>query len=90
MLTTLPMAILQSPDLDSAAAGCMGLGCMFIAIVGLFALAITAFMIFCWWRILTKAGYHGALSLLMLTGIGGLILVLILAFGDWPALKNRQ
>ena len=42
-------------------------------------------------RIFTKAGYSGwwaALTLLL--GPGLLIALLILAFGDWPALRQRQ
>ena len=37
------------------------------------------------WRILTRAGYSGAWSLLYLVPvIGGFIVMAILAFGDWP------
>ena len=38
------------------------------------------------WRILTRAGYSGALSLFHLVPvIGSFIVMAILAFGDWPA-----
>lgn len=50
-----------------------------------FILAIIAVMIWLYWRIFTKAGYNGALSLLNLVpGVGGLVVILILAFGRWP------
>ncbi len=59
---------------------------MTIALVyGLVLLAIIAFTIWVYWRIFTKAGYNGALSLLNLVpGVGPLICMLILAFGRWP------
>ena len=42
-------------------------------------------------RIFHKAGYSGWLGLLgLLLGLGWLIAVLILAFGDWPALRHKQ
>jgi len=38
------------------------------------------------WRILTRAGYSGALSLFHLVPvIGSFIVMAILSFGDWPA-----
>src|SRR5579875_1588599 len=55
----------------------------------IFMLALVAFGIFVIWRILSKAGYNGALSLLILIpGIGSLIIILMLAFGDWPVLRE--
>lgn len=83
-------AMIQAHDPEAAAAGLLGLGCFAIMALAIFGLAIFAFVIYCWWRICTKAGYSGAMALLLLIpGIGGIILILMLAFGDWPALKNR-
>jgi hypothetical protein len=49
------------------------------------AVAFVAFAIWVYWRIFTKAGYNGALSLLnLIPGVGHLICLLILAFGRWP------
>lgn len=61
-------------------------------IVWLFiVLAITALFIWFYWRIFSKAGFSGALSLLNLVpGVGPLICLLILAFGDWPAFQGRS
>ena len=70
-----------------AAAGLLALGCFFwvLVILGLIALQIWLF-----WRIFTKAGYSGAMSLLILVpGIGAFIVICILAFGNWPVLKDR-
>lgn len=69
-------------DHSAAAAGFIAT----IALVyGLVILALIAFTIWVYWRIFAKAGYNGALSLLNLVpGVGGLICMLILAFGRWP------
>ena len=67
----------QTKQAFAAIAGMMGIF-MFIGI------AMMAFMVFLFWRILTKAGFAGPLALLVLfPGIGSLIVLCILAFGDW-------
>jgi len=74
---------------DDAAAGLVAAIAGLWLIFGLFALAMLAFMIFCWWRIFEKAGYGGPYAFLMLVpGFGPLIVVLLLAFGNWPALNR--
>jgi hypothetical protein len=41
------------------------------------------------WRILRKAGFIPALSLLLIVPfLGGLCVMLMLAFAEWPALKR--
>jgi len=54
----------------------------------LFMLAVmlgtVAFTVLIWWKIFSKAGYSGALGLLMLVPIANLVMVLVLAFGRWP------
>ena len=56
----------------------MGIALFLVGIV------ITAFFIFCLWRIFTKAGMAGALSLIAIVPMVGPIIVLcILAFGKW-------
>ena len=65
-----------------------GIGLVVFAIVGLIVLALVVFAIVCWWKIFAKAGYSGALSLLLLVPFGELIMLLILAFGKWPALQD--
>jgi hypothetical protein len=89
MLNTLILALQEAPNPEAAAASLMGLGCVVLGAICLFALAILALLIYCWWRICAKAGYNGAMALLMLVPLGNLILILILAFGDWPILKDR-
>jgi uncharacterized membrane protein YhaH (DUF805 family) len=67
----------QSQHVGAAVAGMMG-------VFALFGLAILAFFIFIYWRIFTKAGLSGPLSLLVLIpAIGPIIVPCILAFSDW-------
>jgi hypothetical protein len=43
------------------------------------------------WRIFTRAGFSGALSLLHLVPVVGILIVMaILAFSDWPAGEARR
>ena len=69
---------------DIAGAVAAYFGCLM-----LFVVLILALYVFIFWKILTKAGYSGWLSLLnLIGGIGTLIILFLLAFGDWPALKR--
>lgn len=42
------------------------------------------------WNIAAKAGYSGALSLLMLIPLVNLIIVLVFAFTEWPIQKELR
>jgi hypothetical protein len=80
----LALALIQTDDTQAQAnhiAGIMaGMGAFFL----FFGLIVTAFFIFCLWRIFTKAGMAGALSLIaIIPGIGGIIVICLLAFGKW-------
>jgi hypothetical protein len=41
-------------------------------------------------RIFSKAGYSWALGLLMLVPIANIIMLFVLAFGDWPIYKELR
>ena len=41
------------------------------------------------WKICAKAGFPGALSLLMLVPIANIILPFYIAFAEWPVLKSH-
>ena|SRR6266498_2465107 len=60
----------------------------------LFILGFTIIMIIVavviWWKIFSKAGYSGAMGLLMFIPIVNLIVLLILAFGEWPIQREVQ
>src|ERR1700694_398221 len=57
-------------------------------VFGLIALVVIVFTIIVYWRIFSKAGYSGALSLLMFVPIANLIMLCVLAFGEWPILRE--
>ena len=50
----------------------------------LLGLVSLVFAVIVWWRICSKAGYSGALGLLVLVPLANIILLLVLAFGTWP------
>lgn len=65
---------------------------MMAGMMGIFlivTLLITLFFIFIYWKIFSKAGYSGALSLLLLVPIANLIVIVWFAFADWPAIRHR-
>ena len=79
---------------EMAAATAMGVGMfLFVAFMGLIMLVLT---IIIWWKIFAKAGWSGALSLLMLIPLVNLIMAFYVAFATWPiqreleALKRSQ
>jgi len=42
------------------------------------------------WRIFSKAGFPGALSLLMFIPFVNLIMLFVLAYAEWPALRDKK
>ncbi len=52
-----------------------------IWIIGLLSIVLAVVI---WWRIFSKAGFNGALSLLLFIPVANLIMLCILAFGEWP------
>lgn len=72
-----------------ALAGMMGLGMILFVVV--FWLAVMAFLIWLFYRIFTKAGMSGGLAfLLLIPGLGPLIAICILAFGEWKVIPAPQ
>lgn len=56
-----------------------------LAVVGI---PITLVMIPPYWQIFKKAGFPPALSLLILVPFVGLIVLFVVAYSDWPALRR--
>lgn len=74
----------QGPDIAPA------IGMIFVvfaAFIGLIVLVITI-LAFC--KIFSKAGYCWAFGLLALVPFGNLIMILILAFADWPIHRDLR
>ena len=42
------------------------------------------------WRICAKAGYHGALGLLLLVPVANFVLILYLGFATWPVQRELE
>ena len=56
-----------------------------LALIAFFAFL---FFVYPWWRIFSKAGYPGVLSLLYFVPGVNVFLIFWFAFADWPALRN--
>ena len=61
-----------------------------VLLVGLVALVSLILTIIIWWKIFSKAGYSGAMGLLMLVPVANLVVLLILAFGTWPIHRELE
>ena len=72
-------------DTSSGAAAILA---SFGLIGGLIALASLVFGIIIYWKIFSKAGYNGAMSLLLFVPIANIIVLCILAFGEWPIYRE--
>src|SRR5258708_1819176 len=55
-----------------------------ILVSGIVGLVGIIFSVIIYWRIFAKAGYSGALGLLMLVPIANIVMLCILAFCEWP------
>ena|SRR5665213_2339038 len=71
-------------DSNNSATAASFIATLFL-VYGVIFIGIVAFTIWIYWRIFARAGFNGALSLLNLVpGVGQLICMVILAFGQWP------
>jgi len=76
--------------MENEAMAAAGLAAGVVAFVVIFSLLITILMIVAYWKICEKAGFPGPLALLTLVPIANFILVLYIAFAEWPALKQNK
>jgi heme/copper-type cytochrome/quinol oxidase subunit 2 len=51
---------------------------------------VAAIFIIPHWKIFQRAGYSGAMALLLLLPVVNFIVLFWLAFSEWPALRGRQ
>jgi hypothetical protein len=54
------------------------------------AILLNVLIVLPFWKICTKAGFPGALSLLMIVPIANIVLPFYIAFAEWPTLRNSQ
>lgn len=66
------------------------MGFAFLGILLIVEIVIVIFMVICAWKIVSKSGYHGALSLLMLVPLVNLIMIAVFAFSEWPVVKELK
>ncbi len=57
-------------------------------ISGISGLVILVLSIIISWRIFSKAGYSGALGLLMFIPVANIVALFMLAFGTWPIYRE--
>jgi hypothetical protein len=63
----------------------VGIGTLALMVLMIIHLLVALILIIPTWRICTRAGYSGALSLFHLVPVlGSLIVMAVLAFGTWP------
>jgi len=66
----------------------MGVG---LLLFFLFIMAVSVVLtIVIWWKIFSKAGWSGALGLLMLVPIVNFIMALYVAFATWPIQRELE
>lgn len=73
---------------EETAIGIAGAGFVLIAVIAAVALSVLI-TVLPFWHICKKAGFHPALSLLMLVPFGNIILPFYVAFARWPILGHR-
>ena len=65
-------------------------GFIFILFLLFIVLLITILMVWVYCRIFSKAGFCWALGLLMFVPIANIIMLFVLAFADWPVLRELR
>ncbi len=67
-----------------------GVGIFVIVFIAMLASVVASILtVLPFWKICSRAGFPGALSLLMLVPIGNIVLPFYIAYANWPALQKR-
>jgi hypothetical protein len=74
-------SVCHMPDTAKIVVMCFVLAIMFVV-------AVVAIILWC--KIFSKTGYGWGFGLLMFVPIANLIMLCLLAFGDWPVLKELR
>jgi hypothetical protein len=77
-----PFAVLYPEETDMV----QGVGPIELLVIA----AMFAIVVWPTWRICSRAGFPGALSLLVLIPLANLFLLYFLAFAEWPALRLKK
>ena len=65
-------------------------GLIFVLFAMGLGLAFFVFSVYVWYRIMSKTGHNGWLGLLMFVPIANFVLLLVLAFGEWPIYRELE
>lgn len=75
-------------DPNSSASSVAGILSGAAIFIGIFSLAVLVFTIIIYWRIVSKAGYNGAMSLLLFVPVANIVMLCIFAFSEWPIYRE--
>ena len=78
------LALVQGSDVAPAVA----VAATLLVVFFIFIVLIVGLILWC--KIFSKTGYGWAFGLLMFVPIANLVMLFILAFGDWPILKELR
>lgn len=78
---------MNSSNDGAAAAAAVG---AFFLIYFLFIAALCVFTGYLYWKIAQKAGYPGAMSLLMFVPLANIIVMILFAFQKWPVEQELE
>jgi energy-coupling factor transporter transmembrane protein EcfT len=84
------LLLAQSGHSTDPSAGALAAMAAMSGVFLLGGLVFTVFMIWIYYLILKKAGMNPWLSLLMLVPLAGFVVLLILAFGEWPIERENR
>lgn len=62
----------------------------FFAILAVFYIAVAVVAIVAWVKIISKAGYSGWWVLIAFVPLANVVMFLVFAFSDWPALRQAR
>jgi hypothetical protein len=62
----------------------------FGGVMFLWVLILSLIVLVPFWKIFQKAGFGGALAILMLVPIANIIMIFFLGFAEWPSLRKPQ
>jgi len=76
-----PRVFIHSHGAEPAAAA-LGIG--LILFIALIVLVVVVLNVIIWWKVFAKTGWSGAMGLLVFVPIANLVVLLMLAFAEWP------
>ncbi len=66
------------------------IGPLELLVIFCIALVLVPIIVIPYWKMFSKAGFAGPVSLLMLIPLVNLVTLYVVAFSDWPALRRSE